>query len=82
MASYQLSDHAKQMMVERCIEESWVSEVIGRPERTETFPDGTVHFIGAIPEYEGRFLRIIVNPCKNPRKVITLFFDRRLGRKP
>lgn len=68
------------MMTERNISETWVAEALDLPERTEIFPDGTVHFIKAVPEYEGRYLRVIVNPCENPRKVITLFFDRRLGR--
>lgn len=34
-----------------------------------------------IPEHGGRFLRVIVNHHVTPKRVVTLFFDRRLGRQ-
>ena len=40
--------------------------------------DKTVHYIRAIKEYGGRYLRVIMNANVNPHMVITLFFDRRI----
>lgn len=45
---------------------------------TEDREDGTRHFIKRTPEYENRWLRVIVNVKK--RRRVTVFFDRRLGR--
>ena len=46
-----------------------------------TDTDGTRHFIKQIPEYGNRWLRVVVNVEVTPKKRITAFFDRRLGRK-
>ena len=42
--------------------------------------DGTVHYIKAIDQYEGRFLRVVVNPDVSPQRIVTVFFDRRIRR--
>jgi hypothetical protein len=42
---------------------------------------GNIHHIKAIPEHGGRFLRVVVNPHVQPGRIVTLFFDRRLGRQ-
>jgi hypothetical protein len=41
----------------------------------------TTHYIKAIPEHGGRFLRVVINHQVEPPRVVTLFFDRRLRRK-
>jgi hypothetical protein len=69
-------------MNERHIPEEWVRQAIALPDRHETPMDGTMHFIKAIPKYGGRFLRVVVNPTVSPQRVVTVFFDRRLGRRP
>ncbi|GIW52261.1 MAG: hypothetical protein KatS3mg081_1616 [Gemmatimonadales bacterium] len=50
------------------------------PEREEVMEDGTVHYIRAIAEYGGRYLRVVVNPSAKPQRVVTVFFDRRIRR--
>jgi len=38
-------------------------------------------FLPAIPEHEGRVLRVVVNAEAHPERVVTAFFDRRLRRR-
>lgn len=69
-------------MRERRIPEEWVLRAVTAPDRTDTPGDGTLHYIKAFPEHGGRFLRVVVNPGVVPQRVVTAFFDRRLGRQP
>jgi hypothetical protein len=39
------------------------------------------HRLGKIDEFEGRVLRVIVNPQLEPIRVITAFFDRAMRGK-
>jgi hypothetical protein len=81
VADVAFSKHALDVMQERHIPEEWVRRAIDAPDRTETAADGTVHYIKANPEHGGRFLRVVVNPAVTPGRVVTVFFDRRLGRQ-
>ena len=81
IAEIQFSIHAVEMLKERNISEEWVEVTIRNPDRVESGLDGNDHFIKPILEYEGRFLRIVVNKQINPNRAVTVFFDRRLGRK-
>lgn len=76
----QLSFHAAGMQRERDIKELWVLMTIESPDRTEQKFDGTVHYIRAMKENGGRYVRVIINPALHPPLVITMFFDRKLGR--
>jgi len=69
------------MLQEREIPEEWMWWAIHEPDRTEARADGNIHYIKAIPEHRGRFLRVVVNPHVQPERIVTLFFDRRLGRQ-
>ena len=80
MISYQLSSHAGDMMRERDIRELWIRMTFETPDMTEQKLDGTIHYIRAIKENGGRYLRVIVNPAFDPALVVTMFFDRGLGR--
>lgn len=80
MIEYQLSEHAYEMLSERNIRETWVKLTIADPERQEMKEDGTVHYIRAIEEYEGRRLRVVVNPNLKPQRIVTALFDRRIRR--
>ena len=73
--------HAREMLVERNIAEEWVFRSIRDSDYDETGADGNLHYIKAIPEHGGRFLRVVVNPDVSPNRILTVFFDRRLGRK-
>lgn len=79
MIDYELSEHAYDMLKERNIQESWVKLAIEDPEIKEFKDDGTVHYIRAIEQYGGRFLRVVVNPDVRPQRIVTVFFDRRIG---
>jgi len=79
MVEYDTSSHARDMMNERHIIEEWVKRTLRYPDYSEEKEDGTIHYIKAIDEYQGRFLRIIVNPID--LRVVTLFFDRRLKKE-
>lgn len=80
MISYEFSEHAYDILKERNIKEAWVKLTMEAPHKREEY-GGTVHYIRAIEEYEGRHLRVVVNPGVKPQRIVTLFFDRRLRRK-
>ena len=77
----ELSQHAREMLRERKISEEWLRRALEEVDRVERGPDGNLHYIKAIPEHGGRFLRVIVRPDTQPPRIITLFFDRRLRRR-
>ncbi|MBC7263427.1 MAG: DUF4258 domain-containing protein [Chloroflexi bacterium] len=81
MPDFELSLHAREMLAERKIPVEWIWRTISSPNRIETSADGSIHYIGAISEHEGRFLRVVVNPYVKPNRIVTVFFDRRLRRK-
>ena len=76
-----LTAHALQMLRERGIRGEWVTQVLESPAQIEKRSDGTVHYMGPVPEHGGRVLRVVVNAEGDPPRVITVFFDRRRGRK-
>lgn len=78
----EFSKHARDVMGERRIPEEWVRRAIAAPDQIESPADGTTHYIKAIAEHGGRFLRVVVNPGVTPQRIVTVFFDRRVGRKP
>ena len=82
MVEYEFSEHAHDMLKERSIREAWVRLVLEEPERKEEKEDGTVHYLRAIQECDERYLRVVVDPATQPLRVIALFFDRRLRRRP
>ena len=77
----QWSRHAREMLKERGIQEDWVLETLQSPDRYEKGPGGQDYYIKSIPEYGSRFLRVVVNRNVSPNRIVTVFFDRRLGRK-
>ncbi len=81
MFGVELTTHTKEMLSERNIPEEWLWRAINTPDRTEPSADDNLHYIKAIIEHDGRFLRVVVNPPVYPRRVVTVFFDRRLRRK-
>lgn len=69
------------MIKERLITEEWVWRAIDFPDRCESGADGNQHYMRIIEEYGNRWLHVVVNQFTNPPRVVTVFFDRRLGRK-
>lgn len=60
------------------IDEEWIARVIDRPVREKIQADGRIRRWAAIPEAEGRYLRVILLP--DGVTVHNAFFDR--GFKP
>jgi len=76
---YRLTEHARDALEKRQIAVAWVERVLARPKWTEPDPvDAALeHRLAAIPEFENRVLRVIVNTSAAPPRVITAYFDRR-----
>jgi hypothetical protein len=81
MEDYVYTEHALNMLEERKIKDKWVRAALEAPERKEQKEDGTVDYLKPIEEFDHRYLRVAVNPCTQPPRIITVFFDRRLGRQ-
>ena len=73
--------HARDMLKERAIPDSWVARAVESPLRTENHNDGTTHYRSEVPERSGRILRVVMNTEASPPIVVTDFFDRRLRRQ-
>jgi len=77
--TFTYTEHARQRMIKRQIQQEWIERVIACPARIE--PDGTdaelEHRIGCVPELAGRVLRVIISKSE-PRRVITMHLDRNL----
>ena len=81
MPDFELSAHAKEMLKERSIAEEWLWRVLNTPDRKRRGDDGNMHYTKAIRERAGRVLRVVINADTQPNRVVTVFFDRRLGQK-
>ncbi len=79
MTDIEFSKHARYIMVKRRIREEWVWRTISAPDRKHRGDDENMHYTKAIRERDGQVLRVVVNTYVQPPRVVTLFFDRRLG---
>ncbi len=77
---FELSEHARHQMQARNIEASWIDETLCIPERLLPLADfyGNTHYLKQISDFGGRWLRVVVNPTVEPKRVVTIFFDRRV----
>lgn len=80
MQDVEPSGHARDMLKERNILEEWMWRTISSPDHMEIGADNNTHYSNAIPEHGGRFLRVVVNHNVTPKRIVTVFFDRRLRR--
>ena len=81
MKDFVYTEHALDMLEERKIKENWVRSALEDPERKEQKEDGTVDYLKPIEEFDNHYLHVAVNPNVQPPRIITVFFDRRLGRR-
>lgn len=81
MPDFELSAHTKDMLKERNIAEEWLWRALNTPDRKRRGADGNMHYTKTIREREGRVLRVVVNADVQPNRIVTVFFDRRLGKK-
>jgi hypothetical protein len=77
MEDFKFSAHVRDMLVERDIAEDWVWRVLTTPDRKRRGPDGNLHYLKRIRERGGKPLHVVVNADVHPRRVVTVFFDRR-----
>ena len=81
--NFRLSVHALDVASERDIPLPWITLAIESAQVVQVEPDGTTHFLKAIPEFGGRVLLVVLSTHTVPPVVVTVFFDRRMkGRLP
>jgi hypothetical protein len=70
--------HAIEVLEQREIEIEWVARVLAEPAvmRRDPADPGLVHAFGAVPEREGRVLRVVYNQEEDSIHIVTVFFDR------
>lgn len=80
---YELSQHAKDVLLEREISTDWLERILNSPTKTEPDRDdvGLEHRLGTIEEYGNRVLRVVINKQVSPVRVVTLYFDRTMKGK-
>lgn len=82
--NYVLTEHARESLAKRSnIRLEWLQRVLEQPQQVEPDPiDSELeHRLGRIDEYEGRVLRVIVNATATPLRIVTVYFDRNMGKK-
>lgn len=73
--------HSELVMRERGIRPEWVAWVVETASVVEHREDGTNHFLGQLPDFESRWLRVVTTDREGDIIVVTAFFDRRVTRR-
>lgn len=82
MIQFVMTEHAENVCAAREIEHWWIERVLSSPsavERDRIDPD-LRHVWAPIAERDGRTLRVVYDETVVPVRIVTAFFDRRLGR--
>ena len=77
MSDYVFTNRAKDMLKEHGITEQWVLEIVDNPDKKQLGNDGNMHYFRSLPERENHTLHVVVNETVEPKRIITLFLDRR-----
>ena len=79
----EFTNHAKETMQDREIEEDWVEHTLDAPLLRVPDPahDGLERLYRPISDRDGRVLRVVVDTSSDPWRVITVFFDRKMRGK-
>jgi hypothetical protein len=77
MTEYIFTAHAKDMLREREITEEWVLQCIQNPDKSQLGDDGNMHYLRLLAERDNRILHVVVNENVEPKRIVTLFLDRR-----
>jgi hypothetical protein len=80
MPEFELTSHARDMLIERRIAEEWIWRVLNHSDKKRMGEDGNMHYTKSIKERDGLILHVVVNPNFQPNRIVTFFFDRRLAR--
>ena len=77
-----LTEHAKHAMAERGIDLAWVERTAREPEWTEPEPTDPAleRRFRAVPERDGRILRVVCGEDHAIITIVTAFLDRRARR--
>ncbi len=75
-----LTVHAAQVAKERDIRMEWIEVAVRHPDWKEPDPSGAERRFRAIPERDGRILRIVCTEADTEVRLITAFFDRNARR--
>ena len=80
---FELTRHAKKVLVEREIPIEWLERTLTAPELRLPDPDDkkVERRYRRIPEFGGRVLRVAVNMTVEPNRVVSVFFDRKMKGK-
>jgi hypothetical protein len=81
--TYELTQHARDIMDERHISADWLERALARPsliEPSTTDPELESR-LAKIPEYGDRVLRVVVNTQVVPERVVSVYFDRKMKGK-
>jgi hypothetical protein len=81
--NYEMTKHARKALEERDVLIEWLERTLSAPELVLPDPDeATVerHY-RRIPEFGNRVLRVAVNTAVEPRRVVSVFFDRTMKGK-
>jgi Domain of unknown function (DUF4258) len=83
IVKFQLTNHARKAVAEREIPIEWIERTLDTPELIVPDPnDPTIErCFRQIPEFGGRVLRVAVNRAVEPKRVVSVFFDRKMKGK-
>jgi len=77
---YVLTEHARDALEKRRIPVAWLERAFYTPDAIE--PDridpDLEHRLAVIREMDDRVLRVVVNVTVEPKRIVTLFLDRRI----
>jgi hypothetical protein len=75
--------HALDTLVERGIDRAWVERTLSAPDSVEQDPvhPDRMRAFRALPERDGRVLRVVYVPIPGGARVVTMFLDHGRRRK-
>jgi hypothetical protein len=81
--NYELTKHAQKALDEREIQIEWMERTLNAPELILSDPEdvSVVRLFRRIPEFGGRVLRVAVNTAVEPKRIVSVFFDRTMKGK-
>ncbi len=77
---YEFTLHSIDVIREREIPETWISDALNNPDWNTVKEDGNLHYFKNIAENNGRVLHVVVNHNVYPKKIVTVYFDRKYKR--
>lgn len=77
--TYILTDHARERILDRNIQEEWIKRTLSSPDLLELDSEDPTkrHAFKIIPEYGDRVLHVIYNESCDPWKIVSVYFDRK-----